>query len=221
MIIQTIIDFFLHLDKNLALIIQSYGIFTYVLLFLIIFCETGLVVTPFLPGDSLLFAAGALASNGMLNIFFLLILLSFAAIIGDSINYMIGNLIGIKIFKEKSKFFKKEYLTKAQGFYEKYGGKTIIIARFIPVIRTFAPFVAGIGKMKYRRFLIYNAIGGIIWVSLLLLAGYFFGTLPFVKNNFSIVIIAVILISLIPAIIEYMRCKLRKYCWTLNFISKI
>jgi membrane-associated protein len=221
MITQNILDFFLHLDKNLALIIQSYGTFAYVLLFIIIFCETGLVIMPFLPGDSLLFAAGALASNGMLNIVFLFIILIAAAIIGDSINYFIGNLIGVKVFKEKSKLFKKEYLTKAQTFYEKYGGKTIIIARFIPIIRTFAPFVAGIGKMKYKKFLIYNVIGGVLWVSLFLLAGYFFGSLPFVKNNFSLVIIIVIVISIIPAIIEYLRCKYNDYCLTKKFLRKL
>ena len=207
MIIQNFIDFFMHLDKNLAFIIQSYGTFTYVLLFLMIFCETGLVITPFLPGDSLLFAAGALAATGMLNIFFLFILLSLAAILGDSINYFIGNIIGPRVFHEKNRFLKKEYLTKTQNFYEKYGGKTIIIARFIPIIRTFAPFVAGIGKMKYKKFLAYNVVGGILWVSLFLFAGYFFGTLPFVKNNFSLVIIAIIIISIIPALVEYLRCK--------------
>lgn len=221
MIIQNFIDFFMHLDKNLALIIQSYGTFTYILLFLIIFCETGLVITPFLPGDSLLFAAGALAASGMLNIIFLFILLSLAAIIGDSMNYLIGNLIGPRVFHEKSRFFKKEYLTKTQNFYEKHGGKTIIIARFIPIIRTFAPFVAGIGKMKYRKFLAYNIIGGILWVLLFLSAGYFFGTLPFVKNNFSLVIIAIIIISIIPAIFEYLRCKYKEHCFTRNFLKKL
>ena len=221
MIIQTFIDFFMHLDKNLALIIQSYGTFTYIILFLIIFCETGLVIAPFLPGDSLLFAAGALAASGMLNVVFLFILFSLAAIIGDSVNYLIGNLIGPRIFHEKSRFLKKEYLTKTQNFYEKHGGKTIIIARFIPMIRTFAPFVAGIGKMKYKKFIAYNIIGGILWVSIFLFTGYFFGTLPFVKNNFSLVIIAIIIISIIPAIFEYLRCKYRDYCFTRNFLKKL
>jgi len=218
---QNFIDFFLHIDKNLALIIQSYGTFTYVILFLIIFCETGLVIAPFLPGDSLLFAAGAFASAGALNIIFLLILLITAAIIGDSINYTIGNLIGPKVFHEKSRFFKKEYLVKTQNFYEKHGGKTIIIARFMPIIRTFAPFVAGIGKMKYRKFLLYNIVGGVVWVSLFLFAGYFFGALPFVKDNFTIVIITIIIISIIPGIIEYMRCKIKKSCFTLKFINRM
>jgi membrane-associated protein len=221
MIIQDIINFFLHIDKNLALIIHSYGTFTYVLLFLIIFCETGLVIAPFLPGDSLIFAAGALSASGMMNIYFLFILLSIAAIIGDSINYLIGSMIGPKIFHEKSRFLKKEYLIKTQNFYEKYGGKTIIIARFIPIVRTFAPFVAGIGKMKYKKFIIYNIVGGILWVFLFLSAGYFFGGLPFVKNNFSLVILAIILISILPAIIEYFRCKYRDYCFTRNFIKKL
>ena len=221
MIIQDFIDFFLHIDKNLALIIQNYGTFTYVLLFLIIFCETGLVITPFLPGDSLIFAAGALAASGMMNVIFLFIILSLAAIIGDSINYLIGSMIGPRIFHEKNRFLKKEYLDKTQKFYEKYGGKTIIIARFIPIIRTFAPFVAGIGKMKYKKFLFYNIIGGILWVSLFLFAGYFFGSLSFVKNNFSLVIIAIIIISIIPAIIEYLRCKYKEYCFTKNFLKKL
>lgn len=209
--INNFLDFFLHLDKNLAIITQNYGTFTYVLLFLMIFCETGLVITPFLPGDSLLFAAGALASipNSMLNVIFLFILFSFAAILGDSINYWIGSLVGERVFKEKSRFFKKEYLIRTQNFYEKYGGKTIIIARFIPIIRTFAPFVAGIGKMKYKKFLAYNIIGGILWVGLFTFAGYFFGTLPFVKNNFSLIIIAIIIISILPALFEYVRHKIK------------
>jgi len=221
MILQNLIDIFLHLDKNLALFIQSYGTFTYVLLFIIIFCETGLVITPFLPGDSLIFAAGALAASGMMNIVFLWIILSIAAILGDSLNYFIGSMIGPKVFHEKSRFLRKEYLDKTQKFYEKYGGKTIIFARFIPIVRTFAPFVAGIGKMKYKKFAVYNIIGGILWVTLFLLAGYFFGGLSFVKNNFSLVIIAIILISILPAIIEYLRCKYKERCFTKNFLNKL
>jgi len=210
--INNFIDFFLHLDKNLAIITQSYGIFTYLLIFLIIFCETGLVITPFLPGDSLLFAAGALASipNAMLNVIILFIILSFAAILGDSINYWIGSLVGERVFHEKSRFFKKEHLIRTQKFYEKYGGKTIIIARFIPIIRTFAPFVAGVGKMNYKKFLSYNVIGGILWVGLFTFAGYFFGSLPFVKNNFSLIIVAIIIISILPAIFEYIKHKIKK-----------
>ena len=209
MMMNTIIDFFLHIDKNLATVIQNYGLGTYLILFLIIFCETGLVITPFLPGDSLLFAAGAFASIGSLNITILLLLLGFAAVIGDTINYFIGSYIGEKAFKEKSRFLKKEYLDKTKTFYEKYGPKTIIIARFIPIIRTFAPFVAGMGKMKYKKFIVYNLIGGILWVFLFLLAGYFFGNISFVKNNFSLVIIAIIAISILPAVYEYINHRLR------------
>lgn len=209
MIFQTLTDLFLHLDKNLASIIQAYGTLTYLLLFIILFFETGIVITPFLPGDSLLFAAGALAANSMLNVYLLFILLSFAAILGDSVNYWIGNIIGPKVFNENNRFLKKKYLVKTQEFYEKHGGKTIIIARFIPIIRTFAPFVAGIGKMKYKKFLLYNIIGGIFWVFLFTFAGYFFGTLPFVKNNFSIIIIAIIIISILPAIVEIIRHKIK------------
>lgn len=208
--IEKIIDLFLHLDKNLALISNQFGIFAYILLFLIIFFETGVVIAPFLPGDSLIFAAGALSASGILNIYFLFAILIAAAIIGDSLNYWIGNIIGPKIFTKKSRFFKYEYLMKTQGFYEKHGGKTIILARFIPIIRTFAPFVAGIGKMNYKKFLFYNIIGGIAWVTLFLLLGFFFGNLQFVKENFSIVIIAIIIISIAPVIIEIIRNKFKK-----------
>ncbi len=220
MLINDFIGFFIHLDKNLLNIIQNYGVFTYVILFLIIFCETGLVIAPFLPGDSLIFAAGAIAASNALNVLFLFILFSFAAILGDTLNYWIGSLIGKRVFHEKSRFFKKEYLAKTQSFYERYGGKTIIIARFIPIIRTFAPFVAGVGKMNYRKFLSYNIIGGIFWVGLFTFTGYYFGSLPFVKNNFSIVILAIILISIVPAIIEYIKCKIRDRCFTRDFLGK-
>jgi membrane-associated protein len=208
--IKKFIDLFLHLDKYLNVLIQNYGIWTYLILFLVIFCETGLVVTPLLPGDSLLFAAGAFASKGSLNIIVLIILLGIAAILGDSLNYFIGYKIGPKVFKEKnSKFFKQEYLIKTQNFYEKHGGKTIIIARFMPIIRTFAPFVAGIGKMSYSKFIAYNIIGGILWVTLFLLAGYFFSQISFVEKNFSLVIFAVIFISIMPGIIEYIKHKMK------------
>jgi membrane-associated protein len=206
--IKSLIDLFLHLDKHLNEVIQNYGLWTYLILFLIVFCETGLVVTPILPGDSLLFAAGALsATDGSpLNIWLLFILLSVAAIIGDTVNYWIGSYLGPKVFsQEKSRFFKKEHLIRTQKFYEKYGGKTIIIARFIPIVRTFAPFVAGIGKMNYVYFITYNIVGGIIWVAICLAAGYLFGNIPVVKNNFSIVIIAICFISILPAIIEFTR----------------
>ena len=206
--IKYLIDLFLHLDKHLNEIIQSYGLWTYLILFLIVFCETGLVVTPFLPGDSLLFAAGALAATegSPLSVWLLFVLLCVAAIIGDTVNYWIGSYLGPKVFRqEKSRFFKKEYLLRTQRFYEKYGAKTIIIARFVPIIRTFAPFVAGIGSMNYLKFITYNVVGGIIWVTVCLFAGYLFGNLPFVQNNFSLVILAIVFISILPAVIEILR----------------
>lgn len=207
-LIQSFIDIVLHLDKHLAEIIQAYGLWTYMILFTIIFCETGLVILPLLPGDSLLFAAGSMAAAGALNLHTLFILLSAAAILGDTVNYWIGWFIGPKIFhEEKARFFKKEHLIRTQHFYEKHGGKTIILARFIPIIRTFAPFVAGIGQMNYGKFLLYNVTGGIVWILLFLYGGYFFGNLPFVKQNFSLVILAIIIISVIPAVVEYFRAK--------------
>jgi len=206
--IKYLIDLFLHLDIHLGNIISQYGTLTYVILFIVIFCETGLVVTPFLPGDSLIFAVGTFAAIGKLDIYVVFLILSIAAILGDTANYWIGHFIGPKIFeKEKIKFLKKEHLERTHQFYEKHGGVTIIIARFIPIIRTFAPFVAGIGSMTYPKFILYNIIGGILWVALFTFGGYFFGNLSFVKNNFSIVIIAIILISVLPGIIEYFRQK--------------
>lgn len=204
--ISQLIDIFLHLDKNLIIAIHSYGILIYPLVFIIIFLETGLVVTPFLPGDSLIFAAGTLAGAGLMNLVALLLLLAFAAILGDTANYWIGRYIGTRILRGRY----KSSLDKTQKFYEKHGGKTIIIARFMPFIRTFAPFVAGIGRMSYARFIIFNIIGGILWVSLFLFLGFFFGTLSFVKNNFSLVLIAIIIISLIPAAVEIIRSRLKK-----------
>ncbi len=202
-----IINYFLHLDKYLSIAISSYGMLIYVILFLIIFMETGLVVTPFLPGDSLLFAAGALATLDSLSITLLFIILGAAAVLGDSVNYSIGRIVGLKIFTSKSGIFKKEYLDKTNKFFRKYGKKTIVIARFIPIVRTFAPFVAGASMMDYSSFLTYNIIGGLSWVALFLFGGYFFGNVLFVKNNFSVVILAIISVSVIPAIIEYIVYK--------------
>ena len=206
--ISYLIDLFLHLDKHLSQIIQNYGVWTYLLLFLVIFMETGFVVTPFLPGDSLLFAAGTFASPALgssLNIFLLWALLCAAAILGDTVNYWIGHFIGPKAFTGEVRFLKKEYLDRTHDFYEKHGGKTIIIARFIPIIRTFAPFVAGIGAMNYGRFISYNVVGGVVWVTIFTFGGYFFGNLPFVKENFSLVVIAIIVISVVPMIFEFIK----------------
>lgn len=207
--ISSVIDFILHLDKHLNEIIQTYGIWTYLLLFLIIFMETGLVITPFLPGDSLIFAAGAFAAQGSLNVFVLFILLSLAAILGDTVNYWIGHYIGPKAFSGNVRFLKKEYLDRTHAFYEKHGGKTIILARFIPIIRTFAPFVAGIGAMTYSHFIVYNVVGGVLWVAIFTFGGYFFGNLPFVKDNFIIVIITIIFISVLPAVVEVVRERVK------------
>ncbi len=210
-IILKLIDFILHLDKYLSAIIQAYGTWTYLLLFLIIFCETGLVITPFLPGDSILFAVGAFAAIGSLNVFWLFVIISVAAILGDTINYWVGHFVGPKIFaKENVRFLNKKYLERTHRFYEKHGGKTIIIARFIPIIRTFAPFVAGIGQMSYWRFIGYNIIGGITWPAIFVFGGYYFGNISFVKNNFSAVIIAIIIISIIPMVIEFLRHHYQK-----------
>lgn len=201
-----IIDFILHIDQYLSIIIQTYDTWTYAILSLIIFLETGLVATPFFPGDSLLFAAGTFASLGVLNLSILLVLLAISAIIGDSVNYSIGRYIGPKVFKsESSILLNKKYLLRTQEFYNKHGKKTIFLARFVPIIRTFAPFIAGIGKMKYTEFLKYNIIGGISWTFLFILCGYFFGNLQFVKENFSLVILAIIIISFLPILIEIIK----------------
>lgn len=196
----------LHLDKYLGAVIQDYGAWTYLILFLIIFCETGLVVTPILPGDSLLFAIGVFCGLGTLDIKLTLALLSVAAVLGDTVNYAVGKFIGPKVFHyENSRIFKKEYLQKTHAFYEKYGGKTIIIARFVPIVRTFAPFVAGVGSMTYGKFLTYNVAGGLLWVFSITLAGFFFGNIPVVKNNFTAVILGIIFVSVLPGLIEYLR----------------
>jgi membrane-associated protein len=205
-LIKSLIEILLHLDKHLDLVIRSYGLWTYGILFFIIFLETGFVVTPFLPGDSLLFAGGTFAALGSLDLKLLIITLSIAAIAGDTANYWIGHATGPKVFtKEKSRLFRKEYLDRTHQFYEKYGGKTIIIARFIPIIRTFAPFVAGIGSMTYGRFITYNIIGGVGWVLILVFIGYFFGNIPFIKQNFSFAIFLIIFLSILPGIIEFLH----------------
>jgi len=209
-IINLIIEFILHLDQYLSEIIQTYGVWTYLILFLIIFMETGFVVMPFLPGDSLLFAAGAFAALGSLNVWLLWAIVFVAAILGDTVNYWIGNKIGPRAFDQDIRFFKREYLEKTQQFYEKHGGTTIILARFVPIVRTFAPFVAGVGSMNYGRFITYNVVGAFLWTSIFIFLGYFFGNIPFVKNNFELAIFGIILISVVPMVIEYVRNRARK-----------
>lgn len=206
-----LIDFILHIDLHLLEFIHQYGVWIYAILFLIIFVETGLVVMPFLPGDSLLFAAGALAaSTGAMNPWLLIVLLFIAAVLGDTINYHIGRYIGPRVFDMDLRFIKKEHLIKTHNFFEKHGGKTIIIARFMPFIRTFAPFVAGTGKMDYKYFLFFNALGGFAWVGSFITVGYFFGSQPFVKENFSHLMLGIIIFSLLPAVFEFIRSKVRK-----------
>ena len=205
-LIQQLFGIFVHLDQYLELIIRDYGLWTYLILFLIVFCETGLVVTPFLPGDSLLFATGALAATTSLEVGWLLGLLSVAAIAGDTANYWIGNMVGPRVFSGKeSRFLNREHLERTHRFYEKHGGKTIIIARFMPIIRTFAPFVAGVGSMNYARFILYNIVGGIAWVAIFIVGGYLFGNIPMVKRNFTLVIMVIIVVSVMPGIVEFVR----------------
>lgn len=204
-----LIDLFLHIDKNLALVIAQYGLATYAILFAIIFMETGLVVTPFLPGDSLLFAAGALAAMGSFQILWLYILLLVAAIAGDTANYWIGHFLGREVFDGRSKWFKKAHLDQAEKFYEKHGGKAIVLARFVPIVRTFAPFVAGVSKMHYGNFITYNIVGGFAWVTAFLLGGFWFGNIPFVKENFHYVVVVIVLISVVPIIMEIWKAKVR------------
>ncbi|MCL5428541.1 MAG: DedA family protein [Chloroflexi bacterium] len=199
------IDFFLRLDVHLSEIISAYGLWTYLILFVIIFAETGFVVTPFLPGDSLIFAAATFAGLGLLNPLLLFALLAVAAILGDSVNYAIGHAIGPRVFREDVRFLKREYLDRTHAFFEKYGGKTIILARFMPIIRTFAPFVAGVGAMTYGKFLVYNVVGGMLWVGLFTFLGYFFGNIPAVQENFTLVVLGIIFISILPPIIEFFR----------------
>ncbi|HEY1170069.1 MAG TPA: DedA family protein [Verrucomicrobiae bacterium] len=205
-LLRKFVDLVLHLDKHLDGLIQQYGPWIYVILFLIIFCETGLVVTPILPGDSLLFAVGAMAARpDNLNIWILLVSLTIAAILGDTLNYWIGKYSGEKLTRRFPKLIKKEYLEKTHSFYERYGGKTIIIARFVPIVRTFAPFVAGAGSMTYPKFMSFNVAGALLWMGTLLPAGYFFGNMPIVKNNFGLVVIAIIIVSILPAVVEILR----------------
>jgi membrane-associated protein len=203
--IKGIIEIFLHLDKHLDLVIRTFGNLSYLLFFLIVFAETGLVITPFLPGDSLLFATGAFAAIGYFNIFWLFVILSGAAIIGDSVNYFLGQLLGENILKKNHRLFNKEHVERTHKFYEKYGGKTIILARFVPIIRTFAPFVAGVGKMNYSKFILYNITGGLLWVGVFALGGYYFGNIPFIKNNFSVTILVIVFLSVLPVVIEFWK----------------
>jgi membrane-associated protein len=201
-------DFILHIDEQLANIIALFGSWTYVILFVVIFAETGLVIIPFLPGDSLLFAIGALAGGGFLNVWTAYVVMVVAAILGDTVNYWVGHHVGARVFsRENSRLFNKAYLEKTREFYEKHGSRTIILARFLPIIRTFAPFVAGVGRMHYNTFLLYNVVGAFIWVTSLTFAGYFFGGLPLVKENFEYVILGIIALSLLPMVVEYFKYK--------------
>ena len=210
-ILSNFVSLFIHLDDHINTIITNYGTWTYLILFIIIFCETGLVVTPFLPGDSLLFVVGALSVSGALNVFSLIIILTLAAILGDSANYFVGKKFAPQIFgKKKIPFLKQEYLDRTHAYFQRYGGKTIIIARFVPIVRTFAPFLAGVGTMTYPKFLAYNIFGAILWVCVGVFSGYFFGNLQFVKDNFTLVILAIIVISLLPAVFEYCRERRKK-----------
>jgi len=211
-ILKSIVDFVLHIDSHLVELVARYGALLVPILFIIVFCETGLVVTPFLPGDSLLFAAGALAAvdiSGSLNILVLWVVLAVAAILGDSVNYAIGKRIGKGVFKPGNRILKLEYLERTEEFYEKHGSKTIILARFVPIVRTFAPFVAGVGNMDYKRFITYNFVGGLLWVTLFLAAGFLFGNVPFIKENFSLVTIGIILVSVVPMGLELLKERSR------------
>lgn len=204
----SLMNFFLHIDVHLDQLILTYGAWSYVVLFVVIFCETGLVVTPLLPGDSLLFAAGAIAARDSINVHLLAITLMAAAVLGDAVNYHVGSFLGLKVFENpRSRIFKKEYLEKTQRFYDRYGGKTIIIARFVPIVRTFAPFLAGVGTMSYARFALYNVTGAVLWVMIVLYSGYIFGEVGIVKRNFSLVVLGIIFVSLLPALIEAIRSR--------------
>ncbi|HEY7869601.1 MAG TPA: DedA family protein [Methylomirabilota bacterium] len=205
-----LVDVLIHLDRHLSEIIQQYGVWTYLILFLIVFCETGLVVTPFLPGDSLLFAVGTFAAIGALDLWLAMALLTAAAILGDSVNYAIGARVGPRVFRQEGgRFLNRKHLERTHDFYERYGAKTIVIARFVPIVRTFAPFVAGIGLMHYGRFLFYNVTGALLWILSLVLGGYLFGNIPIVRRNFSLVILAIIVLSILPGIVEVWRQRSR------------
>jgi len=206
--ITFLIDFILHIDKHLAELVNTFGSLTYAILFLIVFCETGLVVLPFLPGDSLLFVSGTLSATGAMDVHLLVGLLIAAAIIGDTVNYTIGRKLGLKLFANpNSKIFRREYLEKTHAFYERHGGKTIILARFVPIVRTFAPFVAGAGEMSYGRFLLFNVVGAVAWVGSFTYLGFFFGNLPVIKSNLSLLIVGIIFVSILPGLFEFVRQK--------------
>jgi membrane-associated protein len=206
-LLRSVIDLFLHLDQHLSRIIADYGVWTHLILFLIVFAETGLVVTPFLPGDSLLFAAGTFAALGSLDLWLLVVLLIAAAILGDTVNYWVGAWVGPRAFSGNVRFLRKDYLDRTHAFYEKHGGKTVILARFVPIIRTFAPFVAGVGAMSYPKFIMYNVVGAVLWVGLFVPAGYFFGNIPTVRKNFTLVILAIIALSVVPIALEAIRAR--------------
>jgi len=209
-LLPTLIDLVLHLDRHLAALVQDYGVWTYLILFLIIFCETGLVVTPILPGDSLLFAVGSLCAIGALDLSSVLVLLTAAAILGDAVNYAIGYRVGPRVFtRESSRLLNRQYLDRTHEFYERYGPVTIVIARFVPIVRTFAPFVAGIGRMAYPRFAVYNVSGAMLWIGSLVVGGYLFGNIPIVQRNFTLVILAIIVLSILPGVIEFLRQRAR------------
>ena len=208
-LLSQLIDIVLHLDQHLTLLIGQYGVWVYAILFTIIFCETGLVVTPFLPGDSLLFVVGALAATGALDVQAVILLLMAAAFLGDNTNYWIGRFIGPRVFTQESRWLNRRFLDKTEAFYEKHGGKTVLFARFVPIIRTFAPFVAGIGHMIYKRFVLFSILGAILWINSLVFLGYFFGNIPIIKNNLTLAILGIIVLSLMPGIVHFVREKTR------------
>ena len=208
-LLTQLLDIVLHLDQHLTLLISQYGVWVYAILFAIIFCETGLVVTPFLPGDSLLFVVGALAATGALDVQWVILLLMAAAFLGDNTNYWIGRFIGPRVFTQESRWLNRRYLDRTEMFYEKHGGKTVLFARFLPIIRTFAPFVAGIGHMIYTRFVLFSILGAIVWINSLVFLGYFFGNIPIIKNNLTLAILGIIVLSFMPGLVHFVREKKR------------